>query len=82
LNEESKKAGNADDQNPLASSAGTTIRSFSHRPQRSTGGALLSSFIRPFVCPSLPLTQKSAMLKPVFRRIVLDIPSLDGMGHP
>jgi len=55
INEESKKAGNADDQNPLASSSGTTIRSFSHYPARSAGGALLSSFIRPVVCPSHPL---------------------------
>jgi len=30
----------------------------------------------------IPFIQKSAMLKPVFRRIMLDIRSLDGMGHP
>ena len=40
MNEESKKAGNAENENPLASSSGTTIRSFSHCPARSAGGAL------------------------------------------
>jgi len=45
MNEESKKAGNAENQNPLASSSRTSIRSFSHYPARSSGGALLSSSI-------------------------------------
>ena len=40
MNEESKKAGNAENENPLASSSGTTIRSFSHCLARSAGGAL------------------------------------------
>ena len=47
MNEESKKAGNAENQNPLASSSGTTIRSLPHLPhtkRRWGGGALLSCF--------------------------------------
>ena len=40
MNEESKKAGNAENENPLASPSGTTIRSLSHCPTRRGGEAV------------------------------------------